>query len=159
MFDYTTGIYTAYSEKVKKVNVIGIIESERKYRINQMWRQLARRIFVYLKANPDVLATNNNQEVYNAVRDIQIRHRLNESPDYTYEKAAEFEDFMCELQAKHDGKDYYVAQTSMDLYRPSTERDDTWKTLILAELMTYYVSPESYTKGIHELAEKEDGLP
>ena len=133
--------------------------AERRHRINQMWRHLALRIFVYLKANPDVLATNNNQEVFNAVREIQIKHRLNESPDYTYEKAAEFEDFMCELQAKHDGKDYYVAQTSMDLYRASTERDDTWKTLILAELMTYYVSPESYTKGIHELAEKEDGLP
>ena len=134
-------------------------EAERRYRINQMWRHLAWRIFVYLKANPDVLATNNNQEVFNAVREIQIKYRLNESPDYTYEKAAEFEDFMCELEAKHDGKDYYVGQTTMDLYRPTTERDGTWKTLILTELMTYYVSPESYTKEAHELAEKEDELP
>ena len=134
-------------------------EAERRHRINQMWRHLAWRIFVYLKANPDVLATNNNQEVFNAVREIQIKYRLNESPDYTYEKAAEFEDFMCELEAKHDGKDYYVGQTTMDLYRPTTERDGTWKTLILTELMTYYVSPETYTKEAHELAETEDELP
>ena len=134
-------------------------EAERKYRIEQMWRHLALRIFVYLKANPNVLAMNNNQEVFDAVREIQISHRLKESPDYTYEKATDFVDFMCELQAKCDGKEYYVEQTTMDLYRPSAERDETWKTLILMELMTYYVSPESYTKEAHELAEKEDELP
>ena len=78
MFDYTTGIYTAYSKKVKKVNVIGMSEAERKHRINQMWRHLARRIFVYLKANPDILAINNNQEVFDVVREIQIKHRLKE---------------------------------------------------------------------------------
>ena len=132
---------------------------ERQYRINQVWRHLARRIFVFLKANPDILASNNNQEVFDVVREIQIKHRLKESPKYSYEDAAEFEDFMCELQAKHDGKDYYVEQDTMDLYRPSIERDEAWKTMIFTELMMYYVSPESYTKEIHELAEKEDELP
>ena len=91
-------------------------EAERRYRINQMWRHLAWRIFVYLKANPDVLATNNNQEVFNAVREIQIKHRLRATPRYTREEASEFVDFMCELEAKKYGLDYYVEQEEMDLY-------------------------------------------
>ena len=146
-------------KRMNKKTFKDMSEAERKHRINQMWRHLARRIFVYLKANPDILAINNNQEIFDAVREIQVKHRLKESPGYTYEKAADFEDFMCELQAKCDGKDYYVEQDTMDLYRPSIEHDEAWKTMIFIELMMYYVSPESYTKEIHELAEKEDELP
>jgi len=134
-------------------------EAERKYRINQSWRHLARRIFVFLKANPDILSSNNNQEIFDAVREIQIKYRLKQSPKYSYEDAAEFEDFMCELQAKCDGKDYYVSQETMDLYRPSIDRNEAWKTRVFAELLTYYISPETYTKEIHELIEKEDELP
>ena len=133
-------------------------EAERRHRINQAWRHLARRIFVFLKANPDVLASNNNQEVFDVVREIQIKYRLKQTAKYTYEDAAEFEDFMCELQAKNDGKDYYVDQDTMDLYRPSAERNEAWRTAIFAVLLLYYISPESYTKEIHELAEKEDKL-
>ena len=134
-------------------------KTEIKERLLKAYRHFAWRIMVYLKAQPEVLRENNNQEVFDAVREIQVKHRLKESPGYTYEKAADFEDFMCELQAKCDGKDYYVEQDTMDLYRPSIEHDEAWKTMIFIELMMYYVSPESYTKEIHELAEKEDELP
>ena len=97
---------------------------ERLYRLKQSWRHLARRIFVYLKANPNILNSNNNQEVFDYVREIQIRYRKTHTPDYSYEDAAEFEDFMCELQSKADGKNYYVDQEVMDLYRPSREDSD-----------------------------------
>ena len=79
-------------------------EEERIYRIKQSWRHLARRIFVYLNGNPDVLSSNNNQEVFDAVREIQIKYRLQQSPKYSYDEAAEFEDFMCKLQLKSEGK-------------------------------------------------------
>ena len=59
--------------------------AEQQYRINQAWRHLARRIFVFLKANPDILAINDNQEIFDAVREIQIKHRLKESPGYAYD--------------------------------------------------------------------------
>lgn len=133
-------------------------EEERIYRIKQSWRHLARRIFVYLNGNPDVLSSNNNQEVFDAVREIQIKYRLQQSPKYSYDEAAEFEDFMCKLQLKSEGKNYYVEQKVMDLYRPSSERSEMWKTLLFNELLTYYISPEIYTKEAHELAEKEDEL-
>ena len=47
-------------------------EEERIYRLRQSWRHLARRIFVYLKANSNILNSNNNQEVFDYVREIQI---------------------------------------------------------------------------------------
>ena len=133
-------------------------EEERIYRIKQSWRHLARRIFVYLKANPNILNSNNNQEVFDYVREIQIRYRKIHTPDYSYEDAAEFEDFMCELQSKADGKNYYVDQEVMDLYRPSREDSDTWRMLLFNELLTYYLSPQLYTNAIHELKKRKDEL-
>ena len=131
---------------------------ERLYRLKQSWRHLARRIFVYLKANPNILNSNNNQEVFDYVREIQIRYRKTHTPDYSYEDAAEFEDFMCELQSKADGKNYYVDQEVMDLYRPSREDSDTWRMLLFNELLTYYLSPQLYTNVIHELKKRKDEL-
>ena len=131
---------------------------ERLYRLKQSWRHLARRIFVYLKANPNILNSNNNQEVFDYVREIQIRYRKTHTPDYSYEDAAEFEDFMCELQSKADGKNYYVEQEVMDLYRPSREDSDTWRMLLFNELLTYYLSPQLYTNAIHEFKKRKDEL-
>lgn len=129
---------------------------ERLYRLKQSWRHLARRIFVYLKANPNILNSNNNQEVFDYVREIQIRYRKTYTPDYSYEDAVEFEDFMSDLESKADGKNYYVEQEVMDLYRPGVEHSEMWKLLLFNELFTYYISPEIYTKEIHELAENHD---
>ena len=130
-------------------------EAERKYRLAQNYRHFAWRIMVYLKANPDVLNANNNQEVYDAVREIQIHHRLRATPKYTREDAAYFVDFMCELEAKSEGATYYVEQNEMDLYRPSTERNEEWRVMFYLVLMCY--DDGEYTKEVHEavLAEEE----
>ena len=130
-------------------------EAERKYRLAQNYRHFAWRIMVYLKANPDVLNANNNQEVYDAVREIQIQHRLSATPKYTREDAAYFVDFMCELEAKSEGATYYVDQNEMDLYRPSTERNEEWRVMFYLVLMCY--DDGEYTKEVHEavLAEEE----
>ena len=129
---------------------------ERLYRLKQSWRHLARRIFVYLKANPNILNSNNNQEVFDYVREIQIQYRKKHTPNYSYDDAAEFEDFMSGLETKADGKSYYVEQEVMDLYRPSTEHTEVWKMQLFAILLSYYFSPEIYTKEIHELADSEE---
>ncbi len=131
---------------------------ERLYRLKQSWRHLARRIFVYLKVNPNILNSNNNQEVFDYVREIQIQYRKKHTPNYSYDDAAEFEDFMSGLETKADGKSYYVEQEVMDLYRPSTEHTEVWKMQLFAILLSYYFSPEIYTKEIHELVNKEDEL-
>lgn len=130
-------------------------EAERKYRLAQNYRHFAWRIMVYLKAHPDVLNANNNQEVYDAVREIQIQHRLRATPKYTREDAAYFVDFMCELEAKSEGATYYVDQNEMDLYRPSTERNEEWRVMFYLVLMCY--DDGEYTKEVHEavLAEEE----
>ena len=130
-------------------------ESERKYRLAQNYRHFAWRIMVYLKANPHVLNANNNQEVYDAVREIQIQYHLKHTPRYTREDAAYFVDFMCELEAKSEGATYYVDQNEMDLYRPSTEHNEEWRVMFYLVLMCY--DDGEYTKEVHEavLAEEE----
>ena len=130
-------------------------EAERKYRLAQSYRHFAWRIMVYLKAHPDVLNENNNQEIYDAVREIQIQYHLKHTPKYTHEDAAYFVDFMCELEAKSEGATYYVEQNEMDLYRPSTERNEEWRVMFYLVLMCY--DDGEYTKEVHEavLAEEE----
>ena len=130
-------------------------EAERKYRLAQNYRHFAWHIMVYLKAHPNVLNANNNQEVYDAVREIQIQYHLKHTPKYTRDDAAYFVDFMCELEAKHKGTEFYVGQDNMDLYRPSAEKDEAWKMMFFIVLTAY--DPGCYTKEIHEavLAEEE----
>ena len=130
-------------------------KAEIKERLLKAYRHFAWRIMVYLKANPDVLNTNNNQEVYDAVREIQIQYHLKHTPRYTREDAAYFVDFMCELEAKRKGAEYYVDQREMDYYRPSVEKDEADKLMFFIILMAY--DPGCYTKEIHEavLAEEE----
>ena len=130
-------------------------EAKRKYRLAQNYRHFAWRIMVYLKSHPDVLNANNNQEVYDAVREIQIQYHLKHTPRYTREDAAYFVDFMCELEAKSEGATYYVDQNEMDLYRPSTERNEEWRVMFYLVLMCY--DDGEFTKEVHEavLAEEE----
>ena len=75
-------------------------EAERKYRLAQNYRHFAWRIMVYLKAHPDVLNTNNNQEVYDAVKEIQIQHRLRATPKYTREDAA-YHDYYSDVEISY----------------------------------------------------------
>ena len=130
-------------------------EAERKYRLAQNYRHFAWRIMVYIKAHPDVLNANNNQEVYDAVREIQIQYHLKHTPRYTREDAVYFVDLMCELEAKKYGTTYFVEQNEMDLYRPSAEKNDEWRVMFYITLMGY--DDGDYTKEVHEavLAEEE----
>ena len=130
-------------------------EAERKYRLAQSYRHFAWRIMVYLKAHPDVLNENNNQEIYDAVREIQIQYHLKHTPKYTRDDAAYFVDLMGGLEAKKYGATYFVEQNEMDLYRPSAEKNEEWKLMFYITLMGY--DDDDYTKEVHEavLAEEE----
>jgi len=130
-------------------------KAEIKERLLKAYRHFAWRIMVFLKAHPEVLNDKNNQEVFDAVREIQIKYRLQATPKYTREDAASFVDFMCELEAKKYGLDYYVEQEEMDLYRPSTEKNEEWQVMFHIILMFY--DDDNYTKEVHEavLAEEE----
>lgn len=129
--------------------------SEIMYRMAQANRQLAWRIMVYLKAHPDILNTKNNQEVFDAVREIQIGYHIKHTPKYTREDAEAFVDFMSDLEAKNDGVTYFVEQQEMDLYRPSVKKDKDWESMFLVTLLCY--DSDCYTKEVHEivLAEEE----
>lgn len=131
-----------------------MIDINLKHRMRQAYRQLAWRIFVYLKANPDVLNVENNREVFCAVREIQIRHRLKKMPKYMRDNVADIVDIISDAEAKSVGLKYFVAQEIMDLYRPSYAHNAEWKVSLSVILLFY--EPEIYTKEIHELALAED---
>lgn len=122
-------------------------EAEIRERITKAYRHFAWRIMIYLKAHPAILNENNNQEIFDAVRKIQIQYHFAHTPKYSIEDATEFVDFMSELEAKHEGTEYYVEQNEMDLYRPSAEKNEEWKTMFFITLLCY--ESGCYTKEVH----------
>ena len=120
------------------------------------YRRITWKIWVYLKANPDVLAENNNQEIFDQVAKVQTNYYLRRNPNQTREEAFSMQDFISDLEAKYNAEDYYFGQETMDLFRPSTPHDKGWEWQIYVELFFYSMSPESYTKSVHELVLEEE---
>ena len=84
------------------------------------YRRITWKIWVYLKANPDVLAENNNQEVFDEVARIQTDIYLRRNPDQTRDEAFSAQDFISGLEAKYNADDYYFEQELMDLFTAKT---------------------------------------
>ena len=105
-----------------------------KHDIFTAYRRMTWKIWVYLKANPDVLAENNNQEVYDEVARIQTDMYLRRNPDQTREEAFSTQDFISDLEAKYNADDYYFEQELMDLFRPSVEHNQAWGAMLFLEL-------------------------
>ena len=122
------------------------------------YRRVTWKIWVYLKANPDVLAENNNQEVFDEVARIQTDIYLRRNPDQTRDEAFSTQDFLSDLEAKYNADDYYFEQELMDLFRPGIEHDKAWGFKMFVELFFYSGMPESYTKTVHNmlLAEEDE---
>ena len=123
-------------------------------RIAQAYRQLAWRIMVYLKANPDILDANNNQEIFAAVREIQIKYYLEQTPKYTREDSEAFVDLMSELEAKKYGQTYFVEQQEMELYRSCIKKDRVREAIFMLTLLCY--DTDCYTKEVHEMVMAEE---
>ena len=121
------------------------------------YRRVTWKIWVYLKANPDVLAENNNQEVFDEFARIPTDMYLRRKHDQTREEAFSTQDFLSDLEAKYNADDYYFEQELMDLFRPGIEHDKAWGFKMFVELLFYSGMPESYTKTVHNmvLAEEE----
>ena len=122
------------------------------------YRRITWKIWVYLKANPDVLAENNNQEVFDEVARIQTEIYLRRNPDQSRDEAFSTQDFLSDLEAKYNADDYYFEQELMDLFRPGIEHDKAWGFKMFVELFFYSGMPESYTKTVHNmlLAEEDE---
>ena len=120
------------------------------------YRRITWKIWVYLKANPDVLAENKNQEVYDEVARIQTDMYLRRNPDQTREEALSTQDFIADLEAKYNADDYYFEQELMDLFRPSVEHNQAWGARLFLELFCYAGMPESYTKSVQQMVLEEE---
>ena len=126
------------------------------YDIMTAYRRITWRIWLYLKANPDILASNNNGEVLNEVARIQTNIYLRDNAGLTYEKAFETQDFVSDLMAKGSAVEYFFDQDLLDLFRPGVEHDQGWRTKMFWELFFFSINPEGYTKTIHEMVLEED---
>ena len=120
------------------------------------YRRITWKIWVYLKANPDVLAKNNNQEVYDEVARIQTDMYLRRNTDQTRDEAFSTQDFISGLEAKYNADNYYFEQELMDLFRPSVEHDKAWEFKMFVELLFYSGMPESYSKTVHQMVLDEE---
>ena len=120
------------------------------------YRRITWKIWVYLKANPEVLESNNNREIFDEVAKIQTNYYLHRNPNQTREEAFSTQDFISDLEAKYNAEDYYLGQETIELFRPSIPHDKEWERQIYVELFSYSMSPEKYTKSVHDsLLEKE----
>ena len=142
---------------LKKPKKMKLNSRQIKQDIFTAYRRVTWKIWVYLKANPDVLAENNNQEVFDEVARIQTDMYLRRNPDQTREEAFSTQDFISGLEAKYNADDYYFEQDLMDLFRPNIEHNQAWGTRMFIEMFFYSINPESYTKTVHNmvLAEEE----
>ena len=120
------------------------------------YRRITWKIWVYLKANPVVLAENNNQEVFNEMARIQTEIYLRRNPNQTREEAFSTQDFLSDLEAKYNAEDYYFEQELMDLFRPSVEHNQAWGARLFLELLFYAGMPESYTKSVQQMVLEEE---
>lgn len=120
------------------------------------YRRITWKIWVYLKANPDILASNNNQEVFDEVARIQTDIYLRRNPDQKRDEAFSTQDFISDLEAKYNAEDYYFEQELMDLFRPSAEHDKAWDFKMFVELLFYSGMPESYSKTVHQMVLDEE---
>ncbi len=120
------------------------------------YRRITWKIWVYLKANRDVLAVNNNQEVFDEVARIQTEIYLRRNPNQTHEEAFSTQDFLSDLEANYNVDDYYFEQELMDLFRPGIEHDKEWGFRMFLELFFYSGMPESYTKSVYQMILEEE---
>ena len=117
-----------------------------RYDLHQAYRRLTWKIWVYLKANPDVLESNDNREIFDEIGKIQTQIFMRRYPEHTYEETFNTQDFLSYLEAKYHAEDFYFEQELMDLFRPSTPHDKEWKRKVFAELFFFSANNERYTK-------------
>ena len=110
------------------------MNENKKRKLEQAYVLLAWRIFVYLKATPDLLEVQSNREIYDAVREICIQHFTREDVNVTREESSKLIDSVSNAKAASDGKEYFIEQETIELYHPSRERDDKWTIRMLIEL-------------------------
>ena len=138
-------------EPEKRINV-----RQLKHDLYTAYRRMTWKIWVYLKSNPDILAANNNREVFDEVARIQTEIYLHKEPNQTRDEAFSTQDFISDLEAKYNEEKYYFEQELMDLFRPSSERNEEWKSRMFVELLFYSGMPESYTKSEYQKMFLED---
>lgn len=138
-------------EPEKRINV-----RQLKHDLYTAYRRMTWKIWVYLKSNPDILAANNNREVFDEVARIQTVIYLHKEPNQTRDEAFSTQDFISDLEAKYNEENYYFEQELMDLFRPSSERNEEWKSRMFVELLFYSGMPESYTKSEYQKMFLED---
>ena len=129
---------------------------EQRYELSVTYRRMAWKVWVYLKANPEILAANNNQEVYDAVQEISVRRFVNKYPDYAYARALEVQDLISDLEAKYQAYDLYFEQDTLDIYRPGIPHDQRWAAMTFIELMFYAIAPDIYSKDVCAMIEKDE---
>ena len=101
------------------------------------YRRLTWRIWVFLKANPDILQANNNQEILEHLAEIQAKLYVMREPDWTLENARASLELVSDLYASNNDGKYYFDQEILELFRPGVEHDQVSSTRLFCEVLKY----------------------
>ena len=101
------------------------------------YRRLTWRIWVYLKANPDILQASNNQEILEHLAEIQAKLYVMREPDWTLENARASLELVSDLYASNNDGKYYFDQEILELFRPGVEHDQVSSTRLFCKVLKY----------------------
>ena len=101
------------------------------------YRRLTWRIWVFLKANPDILQANNNQEILEHLAEIQAKLYVMREPDWTLENARASLELVSDLYASNNNGKYHFDQEILELFRPGAEHDQASSKRLLCEVLKY----------------------
>lgn len=119
-------------------------------------------ILVYIKMHPELLKIGDNQKICDFIRDLQIQYRKKRTPGWSDEEAADFVDFMSDLEAqryKGTPKEFLVyrcCQDEMDLFHPDLKRDELNTCLLMIMTRMHCSDKNEFNNRYDEGAEKSE---
>ena len=107
------------------------------------YRQMSWQIMKYLKTQPKLMNSNIYQEIYNHVRNVQIKYYQKKYTDYTSSELADFIDFISDLEIKNERETYVFDRNTIKLFRPGVKIN---LEKLFDKLLEFRFSPDNFLK-------------
>lgn len=110
--------------------------------LNGIYRLLSWKVWIYLRAHPDVMIMNNNCEVIDVVQNIHVQQYMEDHPGSIVEDVLKVLNLMVDLDAKFCGVNYQFEQTAIDLFRPNAVQNKIWEKKLFSAFDLFIIQCE-----------------
>jgi hypothetical protein len=100
-------------------------------------RQMAKDIMRYLHSHSEVMAINQNKEVYEYVRDLRIKQAMKNNPQSSYEDVAFAIDLMCNHESKRVSPELEFDQATINCFRPDADQNAEYYRVLFEAILAY----------------------